>query len=181
MGIFLIKEIKSKEGELHFRRWRIISTPWFSVYIHGIYMPDEDAHLHDHPWNYASLVLKGSFTEQTLKYNYIESTEIDQTKEDKIKIKRVWKNAETAEKVVSIFDFITRNAKHFHKIKVLHSKSVYTLFFTGRRLRDWGYDVDGTWVSHQDYRLKKRNNTLNQENDNRRPITDHRIDEGRRS
>lgn len=49
MGIFLIKEIKSKTGDLHFRRWRIIETPWFSIYVHGIYKADEEAHLHDHP------------------------------------------------------------------------------------------------------------------------------------
>ncbi len=41
---FLVKEIKSKAGELHFRRWRLLQLPFFAIYIHGIYKSDEDLH-----------------------------------------------------------------------------------------------------------------------------------------
>jgi len=58
------KEIISKDGVLHFRRWKIILTPWFAIYIHAIYKADEDKHLHNHPWNFWSFVLKGSYTER---------------------------------------------------------------------------------------------------------------------
>jgi hypothetical protein len=61
----LIKEIKSKDGKLHFRRWSLLDTPWFKIYIHGIYGPDEDLHLHNHPWDFKSFILSGSYIEQT--------------------------------------------------------------------------------------------------------------------
>ena len=54
--LFLVKEIKSKAGEVYFRRWRIISTPLIKIYFHGIYKADEDAHLHNHPWNFISII-----------------------------------------------------------------------------------------------------------------------------
>jgi hypothetical protein len=62
----LIKEIKSKEGELHFRRYSIFSLPFFSIYIHKIYKADEDKHHHNHPWDIFTIVLKGSYEEKLL-------------------------------------------------------------------------------------------------------------------
>lgn len=62
--LFLIKEIKSKLGILHFQRWRIVQTPWFSIYIHRIFREDEDQHCHSHPWSFVSFILNGSYTEK---------------------------------------------------------------------------------------------------------------------
>ena len=59
----LIKEIKSKTGEIHFRRWRIFETPWLRLYVHQILKADEDMFEHTHPWNLATLILRGSYVE----------------------------------------------------------------------------------------------------------------------
>ena len=62
---FLAKEIISKDGVVHFRRYRLLSTPWFNIYIHNILRSDEDAHFHDHPWGFFSFILnctKGGYT-----------------------------------------------------------------------------------------------------------------------
>lgn len=130
MGFFLVKEIKSKEGVLHFRRWRIIETPWFAVYIHGIYKADEDKHLHSHPWNYASFILSGSFSEETL---------------DGIN-------------TLLPGSFVRKKANKFHKIKELHTKKVFTLFFTGRKDHPWGYHTENGFVDHETYRKLKHEN-----------------------
>ncbi len=149
MKLFLIKEIKSKSGELHFRRWRLLETPWLNIYIHGIYKEDEEAHLHDHPWNYLSIILRGYFSERTLNYEVIT----DQKQKE-------WKRRKIEETVVGPSSFVFRKAETFHKIQKLHSKSVYTLFFTGKRKREWGYDVDGRWIDHATYRKLKNENKL---------------------
>ena len=128
----LIKEIRSKEGKLHFRRWEILKTRWFSIYIHGIYAADQDKHLHNHPWDYKSIVLKGSYIEETnngvnlLKFGTVTS----------------------------------RNGKDYHKIKTLLTKSVYTLFIVSPAKRVWGYQVDGSWMNHEEYRKLKNQNLL---------------------
>jgi hypothetical protein len=150
MSLFLIKEIRSKEGELHFRRWRLLSTPWFSIYIHGIYKEDEDLHLHDHPWNYLSIILRGYFSEKTLDYDVITDAK-----------SKEWKSRRIEEKVVGPSSFIKRKAETFHKIQKLHSKSVYTLFFVGKKFREWGYDVNGQWIDHVTYRKMKNEKQFN--------------------
>ena len=63
-ALFLIKEIKSREGIVHFRRYRLFSIPWFSLYLHQILEPDKDLHLHDHPWNFISYVIQGHYVER---------------------------------------------------------------------------------------------------------------------
>lgn len=129
--LFLVKEIKSKTGVLHFRRWRILSLPFLSVYIHQIYKPDEDPFLHDHPWNYFSLILKGSYIEQT----------------------------PTSLNTMTPGKFVFKKATNFHKIQKVLAPTV-TLFCTGRRLRDWGYNIPPpnntlNWVQHEEYRRNK--------------------------
>ncbi len=135
----LIKEIKSKEGELHFKRWQILSTPWFSIYIHGIYKADEDEHLHDHPWNYFSFILWGYFTEiSAMPYG----------------------NDQPKETLMHPFSFVKRKAETFHKIKKLHSTSIYTLFIIGKRKRNWGYSYKGGWIENSEYRKLKNEGNL---------------------
>ena len=58
-----VKEIVSKEGVLHFKRYAIIETSFFALYIHRIYEADKDEHMHNHPWSYLSLILNGSYVE----------------------------------------------------------------------------------------------------------------------
>lgn len=133
----LIKEIRSKEGKLHFRRWEILKTRWFSIYIHGIYAADQDKHLHNHPWDYKSIVLKGSYIEETL----------------------------TGNNVMRPLKMVTRDGKDYHKIKELKSKSVYTLFIVSPVKRIWGYLVDGSWMNHEEYREKKNKGLFGNNND----------------
>ena len=129
---FLVKEIKSKTGVLHFRRWSLLSTPWFHLYIHGIYKSDEEAHLHDHPWDYWSICLKGRFIEKR----------------------------KTGFSYVPKFKLIKRRAEEFHCIYQLLTKTVFTLFLTFKKKKDWGYDVNGKWIDHITYRRLKNSGKI---------------------
>lgn len=128
----LIKEIKSKSGEVHFRRWEILKTRWGSIWLHAIYKADQDKHLHNHPWDFKSLVLKGS---------YLEQTEKGIIKQHPGK-------------------FNSRNGESYHKILELLSPVVYTLFFVSPTKREWGYKVDGKFIDHITYRELKNTNNL---------------------
>ena len=128
----LIKEIKSKNGEVHFRRWEILKTRWGSIWLHAIYKADQDKHLHNHPWDFKSLVLKGS---------YLEQTEKGIIKQHPGK-------------------FNSRNGESYHKILELLSPVVYTLFFVSPIKREWGYNVDGKFIDHITYRELKNTNKL---------------------
>jgi hypothetical protein len=45
-------------------RTRIFCTPWFGVMLHVHYRPDTDRDMHDHPWPFVSVALRGGYTEQ---------------------------------------------------------------------------------------------------------------------
>lgn len=130
-----VKKIVSKEGVLHFKRFAVVECKWFNIYIHTILKADEDPHLHDHPWDYVSLVLKGSFLEGSVD-----------------------KNKDSVMTALVRGSISMQKAERFHKIVMLSlaSKMVKTLFFTGPRRREWGYDVDGTWIHNEIYRQNKR-------------------------
>lgn len=119
----------SKSGLL---RW----VPWFpgrNVYLHHMVRPDSDRDLHDHPGNYVSVILKGSYFE-LLKEGH-----------------RTWTAGSIA----------LREATTLHRIAALPSGSAWTLFFMGRRQRTWGFLVGALWVSHNLYRdLKAKKSGL---------------------
>jgi len=49
--------------ENYMTRWRVLSAPWFGLYLHRIDKPDPRPTLHDHPWPFLSLILRGGYTE----------------------------------------------------------------------------------------------------------------------
>ena len=138
----LVKEIKSKDGILHFKRWEILKTKWFNIYIHGIYKADEDLHLHNHPWDYKSFVLYGTFVEKE------RTTDLD-------------KDVKYRYNHLHFGSFIKRKANTFHKILRLESEAVYTLFITNKSYNKWGYDVDNKFVDFETYRKNKNNGNNN--------------------
>jgi hypothetical protein len=130
MGMLkLIKEIRSKTGELHFKRWRVLSTPWFEVYIHYIAKSDEDKHLHDHPWNFGSLILWGGYKEKTVKNG----------------------NTEWRTRLAGSFSY--KKATDCHHINLI--RPTWTLVFAGQRYKEWGYSTEHGWMSNVEYRLFK--------------------------
>lgn len=134
--LFLVKEIKSKQGVLHFRRYRLLSTRWFSIYIHKIYKADQDLHLHDHPWNYFNIILNGGYVEETNVNGCIKKN------------------------IMVNFKSSCRKATQCHKILHMITPSVTTLFITGKSYRTWGYNVNNSWIDHLTYRELKNNKKL---------------------
>ena len=132
--LFLIREIKSRKGQLHFQRWRLIQTPWFAIYIHRIFMHDEDKHFHDHPWSFVNCILSGGYCEVTLCPD------------------RCLKSV--------AYPYCKRIAYHkstdYHKISHLYEMPTTTLVFVGPRNREWGYNVGGEWIHNEEYRKRKR-------------------------
>lgn len=47
-----------------FIRYKLVSCRYFALYIHKLLRSDADRCLHDHPWDFFSFVLKGSYVEE---------------------------------------------------------------------------------------------------------------------
>jgi hypothetical protein len=135
----LVKEIRSKKGELHFKRWQIWSTRWFNIYLHYINKADDDKDFHDHPWSFWSIILKG---------NYIEHIGI--------------KGIPEQQYYKSIFRWrwhcAYRKKDIPHRIfYIIGNKPVWSLVITGPGGRKWGYITEEGWKDHEKYRQDKRN------------------------
>lgn len=106
-------------AETYLTRYRIVQTPWFGVYVHRFDGPDSRPTLHDHPWPFLSLVLRGGYSERRRYGGPL------------VRIRRLNVKATT----------------DLHYIDHLHRTPTWTLMVVGRRVRTWGYvERDGTWT-----------------------------------
>lgn len=97
-------------------RIRLVQTPLFGVYLHRFDGPDPRATLHDHPWPFLSLVLRGGYVERRLDLMTMEVDEHHAIR---------WVN------------FMPKGGAH--AIMRLTRVPTWSLMFVGRRSRIWGY------------------------------------------
>ena len=128
-------------GQTYLKRLRIIQTPWFSIYLHWIYLPDRDRDPHDHPWNFTSIILRGGYTERVWPQvdgkRYTPQTATGDRYTD---VRIIWRR-------FSVHRMSTDNA---HMIQTLKPKTL-TLIVTGRRSRVWGFWTEDGFVPFDKY------------------------------
>lgn len=110
---------------IYLTRWRVVQTPWGGVYLHRLTGPDPRPTLHDHPWRFLSLVLRGGYIERRLD---LLTMRVDENHRIR-RLNRV-------------------RSSDAHAIVQLSRTPTWTLLFVGRRVRTWGYlepDVRGGW------------------------------------
>ncbi len=104
-------------------RWRWLP----SVRVHHIMRADEDRHLHDHPWNARTIVLRGYYVEQ-------------RPQDDA----GTWNVLFAGDTGRLLFG-------QYHRIDEVSPGGVWTLFFTWRYRGTWGFLVDGKKVPWKTY------------------------------
>ena len=101
----------------------------FNVFLHRFLKSDPDD-LHDHPWDFRTLILYGGYWEYTengkfwrgpLTYRYMPASTLHRVELDK-KFPYCW-----------------------------------TLFIPGKITKDWGFKTNNGWVNHEKY-FKDKNN-----------------------
>lgn len=106
----------------------------FNVFLHRFLKSDPDD-VHDHPWPYATLILKGGYYEWTPKFNSLG---------EKIGEIQVWRGPG---------HFRICGATSYHRIELDPSVDCWTMFMPGPQKREWGFLVNNQWV-HNDTYLK---------------------------
>ena len=131
-------DITSADGkDVYMRRWwlfnpygghdpRLRTYSWLplSIRIHHILRPDSDRHLHDHPWDFRTVILQGWYVEQREGGRY-----------------RTRVAGETA----------ALGHGEYHRISEVSPDGVLTLFITYRYRGTWGFLVDGVKVPWRKY------------------------------
>ena len=108
----------------------------FNVFLHKFLKGDPDD-VHDHPWPYATLILKGGYYEWLPQFD---------NKGNKIAEMCVWRGPGS---------FRVCRANSYHRIELDPSVTAWTLFMPGPKKRDWGFLVNNKWIQHEQY-LKER-------------------------
>lgn len=152
--MFRKKTITRQTGEPYLIRRYLIKTKLFQVVIHKILKSDDDC-LHDHPWNFISIILKGGYWEGTTPEQVLKSeAEIEHYK------KIIGDNC-VYYKWYGRFNILFRKAEWKHRLKLAKMpKHIYgkdeipctTLVIMFKRRREWGFFTKNGFVKWFDYK-----------------------------
>ena len=108
----------------------------FNIFLHKFLKSDPDD-VHDHPWPYATLILKGGYWEWIPEFNAAG---------EKIGEVRKWRGPG---------HFRISSATSYHRVELGNDVECWTLFMPGPKQREWGFLVQDQWVQWEQY-LKQR-------------------------
>jgi hypothetical protein len=114
----------------------------FNAFIHKFLKSDPDE-VHDHPWPYATLILKGGYWEWIPKFDSIGK---------KFGEYRVWRGPG---------HFRVCSAISYHRIELDPKVTAWTLFMPGPQKREWGFLVNNNWVHNEQFLKEKREQANN--------------------
>lgn len=104
-------------------RWRMLPhNDWWNVYLHRFRHDDEDRALHDHPWASMSILLAGVLIEHRRR----------------------------GARMILPWLPTFRGAREPHRLEV-PTGCALTLFFTGPRVREWGFWCPQGWRPWRDF------------------------------
>lgn len=102
----------------------------FNIFLHNFHKGDPDD-LHDHPWPWATLIVRGGYWEHTPDGKF-------------------WRG---------VGSFRTAAATQRHRIELDPDTDVWTIFMPGPKCREWGFYPDGEWVPWWEYIAQRKNNS----------------------
>jgi hypothetical protein len=104
----------------------------FNVFLHKFLKSDPDD-VHDHPWPYATLILKGGYWEWIPQFNSegLKCGEIAK-----------WRGPG---------HFRICGATSYHRIELDPDITAWSLFMPGPQKREWGFLVKNKWIENGDY------------------------------
>lgn len=121
-------------GSLYMRRWRLIHNRFFGIRVHNIVRSDADRELHDHPFTFVSVILRGGYWEHTVDG------------------RRTWYGPGS---------IVVRSADVLHRLELerrpaktldefgpgftLPEVGAWTLVIRGPMRREWGFLTDRGW------------------------------------
>ena len=109
----------------------------FNIFLHKFHKGDP-GDVHDHPWPYATLILKGGYYEWIPKFD---------GKGKKIGEERMWRGPG---------HFRLCRATSYHRIELCEGVTPWTLFMPGPHKREWGFLVNNKWIHNEHYLEERR-------------------------
>lgn len=120
---------KDENGNAHPYSW----CPLL-IRLHHIHTSDYDRDLHDHPSDYRTILIDGSYIEQNI-YGGCRAFYTGETRKAR--------------------------AENFHRIVEVTPDGVWTIFITFKKRNEWGFIVNGYKISWKEYLEKNKRKYLN--------------------
>jgi hypothetical protein len=108
------------------------ATGYTAIRLHWIRRADHDRDMHNHPFNYRSFVLKGCYAEEYDEPGMHDSRLLGYR----------W---------VHRGGTVTGSEDKFHRIDLVPSEGVWTLFCMTRNTNKWGFNHEGTFIRSARY------------------------------
>jgi hypothetical protein len=114
--------------------WRltIVKCRSFSVMLHHFLSSDDDC-LHDHPWPFVSIILRGGYWEFSHRFE------------------QDGRLCSDAGRWYGPGSVLARRANWAHRIEIDHERPCWTLVITGARWREWGFFTKFGWIHWRRY------------------------------
>lgn len=134
MKLYKKKVISRQDGKPYLVRYSLFACRFFAVKIHHILISDA-ACMHDHPWAFISILLRGSYYEQ----RQIMTPIMD----------GIAHYSHEVTKRYSAGSILYRPAQSIHRLVI--SKPVWSLVITFKKVRPWGFITKSGWVPWHKY------------------------------
>jgi hypothetical protein len=123
------RDISDLDNSLYLTRWYLLKLPWFSIALHRFVRGDNDRDLHDHPYAFWSLILKGGYWEIFLGADG--------------QVNKVWQRPGK---------LLRRPATWRHRVELPAQQCCWTLLLRWPTERSWGFWTSEGWVHWRRYR-----------------------------
>lgn len=149
------RNITGPDGSLYMGRWWLFNPyehgeyvrrfEWLpSIRIHHIMRADSDRHLHDHPWNARTIVLRSYYQEE-------RPAGSPRGKRDRT-AGLTFTDDGVRERFYRWAGYTgTLKFGQYHRICYVPAEGVWTMFWTWKKQGTWGFCVDGKKVPWREY------------------------------
>lgn len=132
MTVYRRLTLRDGDDQVFLDRWGFGVRRLGTIYLHRMEAPDPGVDLHDHPWSFVTIVLKGGYVEQR------ESIRDDDTPKIKFEHRRPLRPR-------------LMRLDECHTIARLLGKVSWSLVITGPVRRSWGFYTPDGWMHHNAY------------------------------
>lgn len=136
--------LRRHDGLIFLDRWGFEAERLGGVFLHKMSAPDPGIDLHDHPWWFVSIILRGGYTEERAAARIASQLAVaaerfpPMCKHGVVEHRRRW-------------SIRLMRLTECHRITDLDRTPTWTLVIHGPNIRKWGFFLPSGWVNEHVY------------------------------
>lgn len=144
------EKVPRHDDQPYLDRWIIFRCRWFGILLHKFVGSDDEC-LHDHPWPFVAIMLKGGYWEfvpadGTESMYRLQEDQRTGVAPDGMYLTGTW---------YPRWSVLLRPADWIHRVEYDPLQTATTLVIHGRKHRSWGFETRQGWKHHSEYSYKE--------------------------